>query len=453
MDFEPKKAYSKDGTKLAYSLHGAGPPIVKTATYITHLVHDWENVVWRPLLTGLSRYNTLLRYDERGSGLSDWYTNDYSWERWVEDLEAVVDAENFEKFVLYGQSQGSTVATAFAAKYPERVEKLIIFGGYARGWRHRDLTVQQRREADLLIDMMRLGWGRENPAFRTFFCSQLMPDAGMERINALNELMKISADPEIAAQLELEMHLSNVEQLAKEVKCSTLILHPFQDASVPFQEGKRLAELIPDSRFVGLDTNNHILQDNEPAWTVFWQEVYRFIGVTENFDPWIQIDKDAFHRVVRTIVFTDIVDSTGLALKLGDTEWIKLLEMHNAIAKKFVDLYEGTIVKDLGDGLIILFESPSMALRCTRELMAQLSPLGLHLRCGVHAGEIKQTAGDIRGINVHLCSRILAEAETDEILVSDVVKELLFGSSETLKFKGDFSLKGIPGDKALFKAL
>lgn len=453
MEQKIKHIKSKDGTQLAYATVGKGPPLVKTATYITHLEHDWQNSIWRPFLTGLSRYHTLIRYDERGCGLSDWYARDYSWESWVEDLKAVVDAEGLAQFDLFGQSQGSTVAVAFAARYPERVRKLIIFGGYARGWLHRDLNEEEKKMEQFLIDMIKIGWGKDNPSFRQFFSSQLMPGASQEKIHSFNELMRISTEPEIAAQLERNMHRANVVDEAPKVKCPTLILHSMYDASIPFKEGKILAELIPGSRFVRLDTNNHVLQDNEPAWTQFWEEVYRFLDVKEDFSKLIQPHTVNGERILRTILITDIVESTRMAMELGDEKWIHMLEMHNETVRNSVSSFHGEVIKDTGDGFLLIFESPSYAVDCAKDLIRNFEDTPVSIRCGIHTGEVEKIQKDVRGVNVHIASRVLSVAGSNEIWTTSVVKDLALGSHMNFEFTGEYEFKGIPEKKRLFKAV
>ena len=446
-----KQTASFDGTKIAYADVGEGPPLVKTATYITHLEHDWDNPVWKPFLKALSRYNRLIRYDERGCGLSDWYTKNYSWDTWVEDLKAVVDAEKLHQFYLFGQSQGSTVAVAFAARYPERVKKLIIFGGYARGWLHRNLSEKEKREEQLLIDMMKLGWCKDNPAFRHFFCAQIMPGASTASMEAFNDLMKICTEPDIAAQLERHMHLSNVEELAPKVKCPTLVLHAFDDASVPFKEGRRLADLIPDARFVRLDSNNHILQNNEPAWSNFWEEVYQFLEVKSGFlDEFVSRPRKG-DRILRTMLFTDIIESTQIALRLGDEKWIEMLEKHNEVTRKLVKDLHGEVIKNTGDGFLATFESPSSALACAKNLVTEFKDTLINLRCGVHTGEIESIGNDIHGINIHIAARTMTEAGINEIWTTPVVKALTHGSQVKFENMGEYDLKGIPDKKVLYK--
>jgi class 3 adenylate cyclase len=230
-------------------------------------------------------------------------------------------------------------------------------------------------------------------------------------------------------------------------------LHSYRDASITFKEGKILADLIPNSKFVRLDSYNHILQDNEPAWVTFWDEIYRFIDITEDYHDHINISATKIKRILKTIVFTDIVESTRLALELGDKHWIELLETHHEIAQRMVGAYEGEIIKDTGDGYLILFESPSNAFAYTKELIKELNTISVNIRCGIHAGEVERISGDVRGINIHIASRILGEACTNEILVSEVVKEIGYGSSFKFKSKGRYQLKGIPDSKELFQVL
>lgn len=268
--------HSFDGTRIAYALSGSGPPLVKTGTFMSHLEYDWESPIWRPLLEALNRDHTLIRYDERGNGLSDWDVEDVSFESWVRDLEAVVDAAGLDRFPLFANSQGGTVAVAYTVRNPEKVSRLILYGAYARGWLNRDLTQQQLEEEKLIIDLMRVGWGRENPAFRQVFATQLRPYATTEELRAFDEQMRISTSAENAARLESEMHHTDVRALAPLVNVPTLVIHPREDAAVPFEEGRLLASLIPNAQFVALESNNHLLTDHEPAWA-------KFVTVLRNF--------------------------------------------------------------------------------------------------------------------------------------------------------------------------
>ncbi len=260
---------TRDGTQIAYAVAGSGPPLVKVGNYLSHLEYDWSSPVWRHWLEELSHDHRLIHYDERGSGLSDWDVEDLSFDAWVSDLEAVIDDVELSQVPLFAMSQAGAVAIAYAARYPERVSCLILHGAYARGWLHRDLTEEQTEEERLMIRLMRVGWGRDNPAFRRVFATQLFPEATTEQLRALEYQMLVSASPENAVRLESEMHQVDVGHLAPQIKVPTLIFHPRNDAVVPFDEGRHLASLIPQAQFVPLVSKNHLLTEEEPAWQKF----------------------------------------------------------------------------------------------------------------------------------------------------------------------------------------
>lgn len=272
---------ASDGVKIAYSVTGSGPPLVKAANYLTHLEHDWNSPVWRHWWEGLSESHQLIRYDARGSGLSDWNVASYSMEDWIRDLETVVDTLKLDHIVLLGISQGAAVCIAYAVRHPDRVSHLVLYGGYARGRFHRNLDDAGRQEAEAMIHLIRVGWGKDNPAFRQLFSTMLMPDANPEQMASLNELARISATPENASKMERAFYEIDVTHLAPKVRAPTLVLHPNRDASIPMEEGRLLAAWIPEARFVPLESRNHILLEQEPAWNRFLSEVRSFLGVGE----------------------------------------------------------------------------------------------------------------------------------------------------------------------------
>ena len=439
-----------DGTQIAYSVAGNGPPLVKTANYLSHLEADWDSPVKRHLLQALSKHNMLIRYDERGTGLSDWDAVDLSFDAWVSDLETVVDAVGLEKFDLYGQSQGGPVAVAYTAKHPERVSRLILLGTYARGWLHRDLTEEQREEEETQISLVRVGWGRENPAFRQFFTAQLMPDATLDQMQSMDELMRISADPEVAAKLVREMHSTNVQELASKVSVPTLIMHARDDASVPFEEGRRLAGLITGARFIQLDSRNHILSVSEPAWQRFVNEVYGFLGLDS--EPELSSHPES-RRTLAAILFTDIVASTELIAQRGDQEWMRILHEHNTLIRRELARFKGVEVETTGDGFLATFENLTVAIQCAQSIIIRINELGISVRCGLHSGEVEFTEERIGGIGVHTAARVVAIADSDEILVTSTVRDLVAGSGFQFEDRGIYKLKGVPGEWALFRVL
>ncbi|MFW6205906.1 MAG: alpha/beta fold hydrolase [Gemmatimonadota bacterium] len=267
-----------DGVRIAYAKSGRGPPLVKTANWLTHLTFDWGSPVWEHWMTELSANHTLIRYDERGCGLSDWDVPEISFEAWVRDLEAVVDAEGLDRFPLLGLSQGAAVAVEYAARHPERVTRMILYGGYARGRYERDPGARTRRETEMMENLLALGWGGTNPAFRQAFSTLLMPDATPAQMDWLSELQRVSSNAENALRIERTSYGINVRDAARRVAAPTLVLHARDDAMIPFDQGRELASLLPDARFVPLDSINHVLLEDEPAWPQFLSEVRSFLG-------------------------------------------------------------------------------------------------------------------------------------------------------------------------------
>jgi DNA-binding winged helix-turn-helix (wHTH) protein/alpha-beta hydrolase superfamily lysophospholipase len=267
-----------EDVRLAYATVGSGPPLVRAAHWITHLDYDWQSPVWHHWLVGLARHRTFVRYDERGCGLSDHDVDNLSLDAWVQDLETVVDDLELERFPLLGVSQGGAVALAYAARHPNRVSKLMLYGAYAKGRMRRATTDQERREAALQVEMVRLGWGRDDPAFRRFFTSTFIPDASPELWESFAELLRRTTSAENAARLLESWAEIDVSAEAKRVQAPTLVMHARDELRVPVEEARRLAALIPGARFVLFDSRNHLLRADEPAWEQFLAEVDAFLG-------------------------------------------------------------------------------------------------------------------------------------------------------------------------------
>jgi pimeloyl-ACP methyl ester carboxylesterase/DNA-binding CsgD family transcriptional regulator len=248
---------------------------VRAAHWLTHIEFDRASLVWRHWIEELSRYYSLVRYDERGCGLSDWDAPDLSFEAWVRDLEAVVDAVGLQRFALLGTSQGGPVAIAYAVRHPERVSHLVLYGSFAVGRLLR--TPQDKAEGELMIRLAELGWGREDPAFRQVFTQQFLPDGTQQQHRSFCEFQRLTTSPANAAQLMREQGVINVRALLPEVSCPTLVLHPRGDLRIPFDQGRLLAAEIPGARFVPLESHNHLLLEDEPAWSRFLEELRAFL--------------------------------------------------------------------------------------------------------------------------------------------------------------------------------
>ncbi len=267
-----------DSTLVAYATAGEGPPLVKAANWMTHLDYDWLSPTWRHWLLGLAQNHTLVRYDERGCGLSDWDVDRFTFDAWVDDLELVVDAVGLDRFPVLGLSQGAAVAIAYAVRHPERVSGLVLWGAYGRGRLVRATTDEARREAALDLELARVGWGRGDDTFLQVFTSQFLPDGTREQWAAFNELQRRTISPDNAVRFLETFATIDVLELAAQVRCPTLILHARHDLRVPLASARELAALIPHSRLVPLDSRNHILVEDEPAWPIFLDEVERFLA-------------------------------------------------------------------------------------------------------------------------------------------------------------------------------
>ena len=267
-----------DGVRLAWAKVGSGPPLVKAANWMNHLEYDWESPAWRHILHGVARNHTLIRYDQRGNGLSDWDVANISFDVFVSDLEAVVDAAGIERFALLGISQGCAVSIAYAVRHPERVSHLVLYGGFATGFLRRTSTEAEKQEFAALATLIRLGWGKENPAFRQMFTSQFIPGGTQEQIDSFNELQRIATSPDCAARIFEANGEVDVTALLPRISCPTLVLHARGDARMPFELGRQMAAAIPGARFVALQGQNHVLLEGEPASIRFMEEVTYFLG-------------------------------------------------------------------------------------------------------------------------------------------------------------------------------
>ena len=271
-----KMCTSRDGVRIAYATVGEGPPLVKTANWMSHLEYDWKSPLWRHVARELSRDFRLVRYDQRANGLSDRDAQDLSVEAFTNDLEAVVDAAGLDRFALLGVSQGCRAAIAFAARSPERVSHLVLYGGSARGFRKRPAGARAARAG--LQALIREGWGRENPAFRQVFTTLFMPGAAPEQAAWFNELQRVSSTPEDAYRLTEAYADADVTDLLAKVQAPTLVMHANEDAMIPFDESRLLAAEIPGARLVALDSQNHLLLDDEPAFARFLSEIRYFLA-------------------------------------------------------------------------------------------------------------------------------------------------------------------------------
>jgi pimeloyl-ACP methyl ester carboxylesterase len=267
-----------DGVRLAYATTGQGPPLVRAAHWMTHLDYDLRSPVWRHWIADLSVRNTLVRYDERGCGLSDHDAAEFSLDAWVQDLESVVDAAGLERCSLLGVSQGGAVSIAYAVRHPERVERLVLCNAYARGRVLRAQSDAERREAELQAEVAAVGWGRDDVAYRHFFASSFMPDADPALWDAFAELQRRTTSSENAHRFMSTYARIDVSELAAQVRVPTLVIHARDDHRVPFAQARELAAAIPGSRLVPVVSANHLFRADEPAWAEVVERIGEFVG-------------------------------------------------------------------------------------------------------------------------------------------------------------------------------
>lgn len=267
---------ASDGVQIAYAAVGEGPLVVKTANWLNHLEYDWESPIWSHLLHRLSLNNRLVRYDARGNGLSDWEVDEISFDAFVRDLETVVDSANLERFTLFGVSQGCAVSIAYAVRHPERVKSLVLYGGFTRGRRKRG--AEDAAQSEAFLTLMRQGWGQDNPVFRQMFTSLFVPEGTTEQIQWFNDLQRVTTSPENAVRIRSAVDDIDVTELLPKIQAPALVLHCRSDAVQPFEEGRRMAALIPGAQFVALEGRNHLILESEPACGRFLDEVTAFLA-------------------------------------------------------------------------------------------------------------------------------------------------------------------------------
>jgi len=285
LDQQIRFCKSHDGTRIAYAVCGTGPPLVRAGHSFSHLEGEWDCSVWRHWIEMLACGRTLVRYDMRGTGLSDRAGITFSFDRYLEDLEAVVEASGLKRFDLFGMAAGGALAVAYAAAHPRQVARLLIYGAPSRGRIIRSRGPEDVEEAELLLKLVEIGWGQDNALFRQLFTYLFCPDATSQQLRSLNEFMRLATSATNAVQLLRGVFMCDVQQAAQQVSCSTLVLHSRGDTRMPFEEGRTLAALIPGARFVPLDSHNSLLLESEPAWGALVREVERFLSANDAHLP------------------------------------------------------------------------------------------------------------------------------------------------------------------------
>jgi class 3 adenylate cyclase len=438
----PDTRYARSGdVHVAYQVFGAGDlDIVLVNGLISHVELLWEHEHARRCLEAMAAFARVITFDRRGSGLSDPVTGAPTLEERMDDVRAVMDAAGSQRAALVGISEGVPMSILFAATYPHRVQALVCCGGMARSTYDDDyswaIPVEALRESS--AELVAPYWGQgaiievaapsraDDPESRAFYA----------------RLERATASPGMLMSL-VEMFFDvDVRQVVPSVHVPALILHNRYDRLVNIRHARWLAEHLPDARLVELPGIDHAVW-YENVDTVM-SEVFEFLtGTAYTPEP---------DRILATVLFTDIVDSTRTAAELGDTRWRRVLEGHHRAVRDALDRFDGREVKSTGDGFLMTFDGPARGIRCAHAILRSSETLGIRLRAGIHTGECEVMGDDIGGIAVHIAARVSALAGVGEVLVSRTVKDLVAGSGIQFTDRGTHTLKGVPDTWQLYSA-
>lgn len=439
VDFEmPETRYAQSGdVSIAYQVLGESErDFVMIPGVISHLEALHELPGFTAFQRRLSTFGRLISFDKRGQGLSDRVTGVPALEVRMDDVRAVMEAAGSRRAVLIGFSEGCAMSMLFAATYPDRVSHLILIGGFPRML---TANVPDDQYA-VFLDTVTRDWGK-GITMKSVISTA---DVDATVLSELGRLERLSCSPGAMRTLLQMNRKIDVTSILPSVRVPTLVQHSQADARIPISEGRKLAAGIPGAKLIEYDDLPHGIWagDFEPL-----------VGDIEEF---ITGHRDnsvgETERVLSTVLFTDIVDSTRRAAELGDKRWRDLLDAHDQIAKQAVEKHRGTLIKSTGDGILATFDGPGRAVRCALALGATSDRIGLPLRAGLHTGEIEIRGTDVGGIAVHAAARVMAQSQPKEVLVSRVVTDLVSGAGLKFAERGSFDLKGLPGRWDLFAA-
>lgn len=433
----PATHYALSGeVHVAYQTMGSGPTdILIVPGLFSHVEFLHELPGYTDFLRRMAAFGRIITFDKRGQGLSDKISGAASLETRMDDVRAVMDAVGSQRAVIVGFSEGCAMSVLFAATYPDRISQLVLIGGFKRSADRIALEALDERIAQIL----KL-WG-SGAMIKTIVTSL---SANPRATDQFGKFERLSASPgTIRAYLYLNYSI-DVSSILPMVRVPTLVLHRATDLQVPVELGKGLAASIPGAKYIEYPGGDHAFWSGDPE---------PLLGDIEEFiTGHRESSADRLERVLATVLFTDIVDSTRRAAELGDRKWRQLLDAHDQLAQQIVEQYRGTVVKTTGDGVLATFDGPGRAVRCAMTFGTAAAQMNIRLRAGLHIGEIELRGQDIGGIAVHAAARIMAQSQPGEVLVSRVVTELVAGAGLQFAERGSHKLKGLPGRWNLFAA-
>jgi pimeloyl-ACP methyl ester carboxylesterase len=434
----PETRYAKNGdVHIAYQVFGGGPlDLVVVHGFVGNIELHWDFPDAARFYTRLGSFCRVICFDKRGTGLSDRDCGIATLEERMDDVRAVMDAAGSERAALFGQSEGGPMSVLFAAAHPERTRALVLYGTFARS-NQRDWSPER---FDARMAEFDRGWGTTMSRLPMLAPGKLS-DAAFSR--AWTRLERQSASPAAAiAMLRMNKDI-DVSHVLPVIRVPTLVLHRTGDLTVNVDQGRYLAAHLPGARYVEMAGHDHL---------VFVGDGDRLVDEIQEFLTGSRSEQDV-DRVLATVMFTDIVDSTRRAAELGDRQWRALLDRHDETVRQQLKRFRGSEVKNLGDGFMATFDGPARAVRCAAAISEAVRALGITVRSGLHTGEIELKRDAISGIAVHIAARVAAEAEAGETIVSSMVRDLVAGSGLRFEDRGVRSLRGVPEEVRLYRVL
>jgi class 3 adenylate cyclase len=431
----PQIRYARSGSvNIAYQIAGAGTvDLLMIPGWVTHLALDWHEPRWVGWFERMTAFARIIRFDKRGTGMSDRPLGIPTADERMADALAVMDAAGVARAHVLGWSEGGPLGVMVAATYPERVQSLTLYGTQARFTRGDDYPFGEEESEDYFGELER-DWGSE------VLAREFVPDADPAAVRRLAAYYQAGASPSAAVALSRANAAMDVRGLLASIRVPTLVLNRQHDPVAPGETGKYLAERIPGSRFIQLPGSAHA------PWL---GDAQRFCTEVEHFVTGVRpVEREP--GAVRTILHCDIVGSTALAVSLGDERWSELLADYDTSADLAVGAHGGRVVDRTGDGFMAAFEGPVGAIRAARRLQQEAQELDLQVRAGLHIGEVREEGGLLRGIAVHVAARVMSEAQGGEILVSETVRDVVAGANLSFSDRGARELKGIEGQRRLF---
>ncbi len=432
----PATRYARNGdVSIAYQIVGKGPvDLVLVPGFISHLDLWWTIPATTALLRRLASFSRLILFDKRGTGLSDPVPEVPTLEERMEDVHAVLDAAGSDRATLLGISEGGPMSLLFAATYPQRTASLIMYGSFARlptpSLPERKRAAQEARLNEFVNDIID-HWGEGRGI--DYFAPSLAGDSARREQFALYE--RAAASPRMVRALFRGVLEIDATPALTAIGVPTLVLHRAEETAVPVDAGRYLAEHVPGARYVELSGIDHLPWVGDVDSVL--DEVEQFVtGTRRATEP---------DRVLASVLFTDIVGSTERAAELGDRRWREVLDSHDELVRRELEVYGGHEVKSTGDGFLATFDGPAAAIRCACAIRDDVGSLGIEVRAGVHTGECEARDGDVGGMAVHIGARVSAHAGAGEVLVSSAVRDLVVGSGIEFADRGAHELKGVPG--------